>query len=250
MTTHRDLAGWTVAFDLDGTIVETAPDLIATLNRMLEQRNLPHVPLESGQHLIGHGALALLRHGFMEAGAIWDEAAAPALLDAFIADYSANIAVGSRPYAGVVETLDRLAARGAILCVATNKRTDLSRTLLEALGLTRHFAAICGPESVSARKPDGAHVREAVLQAGGDPARAIMVGDGAPDAQAARHAGVPCVVVTFGYTQIPPADLGGDILIDRFDQLEEAVDRLVGGIERLRPAGDQAMSPPPRLMDA
>lgn len=224
----RDLSGWTIAFDLDGTLVETAPDLISTLNRMLVERDLPQVPLESGQHLIGHGALALLRHGFLEAGAAWDEAEAPALLDAFIVDYTANIAVGSRPYPGVVETLDRLAERGAILCVATNKRTDLSLALIEALGMTRHFAAICGPDRVSARKPNGAHIREAVLQAGGDPSRAIMVGDGAPDVQAAKHAGVTCVVVTFGYTQIAPADLGGDALIDHFDKLEAAIDGLIG----------------------
>lgn len=224
---EQDLHGWTIAFDLDGTLVETAPDLIGTLNRMLAARDIPRMPVESAQHLVGHGALALLRHGFQEAGAAWDEAASPALLREFLDDYLENIAVHSRPYDGVVETLDRLAARGAILCVATNKRTDLSLALIGALGLERHFAVICGPDRVSARKPDGAHVREAVQLAGGDPARCIMVGDGAPDVQAAKSAGVPCVVVTFGYTPIPAAELGGDVLIDRFDALEAAVDGLV-----------------------
>jgi len=226
-TNGADLDGWTIAFDLDGTLVETAPDLIGTLNRMLGARDIPRMPVEAAQHLVGHGALALLRHGFQEAGAAWDEAKAPALLEEFLADYLANIAVHSRPYEGVVETLDRLAARGAILCVATNKRTDLSVALIEALGLDRHFAVICGPDAVSARKPDGAHIREAVRKAGGDPARAIMVGDGAPDVQAAKHAGVPCVVVTFGYTPIPVEALGGDVLIDHFGDLEEAVDGLL-----------------------
>jgi phosphoglycolate phosphatase len=225
--TERDLEGWTIAFDLDGTLVETAPDLIGTLNRMLAARDLPRIPVEAASHLVGHGALALLRHGFMEAGAAWDETQAPAMLEEFITDYTAHIADFSRPYPGVVETLDRLAARGAILCVATNKRSDMSDRLIEALGLTRHFAVIAGPDRVSARKPDGAHVREAVTMAGGDPARAIMVGDGAPDTQAAKAAGVPSVVVTFGYTPIPAAELGGDVLIDRFDQLEAAVDDLV-----------------------
>jgi phosphoglycolate phosphatase len=225
--TERDLEGWTIAFDLDGTLVETAPDLIGTLNRMLAARDIPRMPVEAAQHLVGHGALALLRHGFQEAGAAWDEAGAPALLEEFIADYLAHIADFSRPYDGVVETLDRLAARGAILCVATNKRTDLSVALIEALGLGRHFAAICGPDRVSARKPDGAHIREVVQMAGGDPARAVMVGDGAPDVQAAKHAGVPCVVVTFGYTPIPPENLGGDVLIDHFGNLEEAIDGLL-----------------------
>lgn len=223
----RDLEGWTIAFDLDGTLVETAPDLIGTLNRMLGARDIPVMPVEAAQHLVGHGALALLRHGFQEAGAAWDEGQAPALLEEFLADYLANIAVHSRPYDGVVGTLERLAARGAILCVATNKRTDLSVALIAALELDRHFAVVCGPDRVSARKPDGAHVREAVRMAGGDPARSIMVGDGAPDVQAARDAGVPSVVVSFGYTPIPPADLGGDVLIEAFDELEAAVDRLI-----------------------
>lgn len=223
----RDLEGWTIAFDLDGTLVETAPDLIGTLNRMLGARNIPRMPVEAAQHLVGHGALALLRHGFQEAGAPWDEAGAPALLQEFLDDYLANIAIHSRPYEGVVETLDRLAGRGAILCVATNKRTDLSVALIGALELDRHFAVVCGPDAVSARKPDGAHIREAVAMAGGDPARAIMVGDGAPDVQAAKSAGVPCVVVTFGYTPIAPAELGGDVLIDHFDALEAAIDGLV-----------------------
>lgn len=226
--TQRDLDGWTIAFDLDGTLVETAPDLIGTLNRMLAARSLPAVPRDAASHLVGHGALALLRHGFMEAGAAWDEAQSRPMLDEFLVDYAAHIADGSRPYPGVVETLERLATRGAILCVATNKRTDLSVALLVALDLTRHFAVVCGPDAVSARKPDGAHVRETVLKAGGDPARAIMVGDGAPDVQAAKSAGVPCVVVTFGYTPIAPKDLGGDALIDAFSQLETAIDGLIG----------------------
>lgn len=229
-----DLDGWTIAFDLDGTLVETAPDLIGTLNRMLAARDIPRMPVEAAQHLVGHGALALLRHGFQEAGAAWDEAGAPALLQEFLDDYLLHIADHSRPYEGVVETLDRLEARGALLCVATNKRTDLSVALIEALGLTRHFAVVCGPDRVSARKPDGAHIREAVQKAGGDPARAIMVGDGAPDVQAAKHADVPCILVTFGYTPIPAADLGGDVLIDHFGDVEAAIDGLLADFYVLR----------------
>ena len=224
---ERDLEGWTIAFDLDGTLVETAPDLIGTLNRMLAARDIPQMPVEAAQHLVGHGALALLRHGFQEAGAAWDEAEAPALLQIFLDDYLEHIADHSRPYDGVVDALDRLAERGALLCVATNKRTDLSVALIEALDMTRHFALVCGPDLVSARKPDGAHIREAVQKAGGDPARTIMVGDGAPDVQAAKSAGVPCIVVTFGYTPIPAAELGGDVLIDSFEDIEEAIDGLL-----------------------
>ena len=222
----HDLAGLTIVFDLDGTLVDSAPDLMATLNRQLVLHGLPEVPMSSARHLVGHGAKALLVHGFAEAGATWDEARAPDLFDAFIDDYLDHIADATLPFEGVVETLDRLAARGAILCVATNKRTDLSLALIAALDLGRHFRVVMGPDAVSARKPDGAHLREAVIAAGGDPARAIMVGDSATDTGAARNAPMPCVVVSFGYTEIPPAELGGDIVIDRFSDLDAAIDRL------------------------
>jgi phosphoglycolate phosphatase len=111
--------------------------------------------------------------------------------------------------------------------VATNKPTHLSLALFEKLGLTGRFAAICGADAVSARKPDAAHIRETVLRAGGDPARAIMVGDSITDVRAARATGVPVIVTTFGYTEIPPAELSGDALIDGFAELEAAIDRIV-----------------------
>lgn len=223
----RDLEGWTIAFDLDGTLVETHQDLVGTLNRMLVKHGLPETPMESAASLIGGGARALLQHGFERAGASWDEAHAPALLEDFIADYVDHIDDHSRPFDGVVGTLERLSARGAILCVATNKRSDLSELLLGKLDLTRHFAAIVGPDRVSARKPSGAHLIEAVKQVGGDPARAIMVGDASPDTGAAKDAGIPCIVATFGYSPIAPEDLGGDVLIDAFEDVEEAIDGLV-----------------------
>lgn len=225
--TTRDLDGWTIAFDLDGTLVETHRDLVRTLNRMLVRHGLPEAPMESAAELIGGGARALLQHGFERAGAHWDEAHAPALFEEFLADYVEHIADHSRPFDGVVETLEALAARGAILCVATNKRTDLSEILLEKLDLTRHFAAIVGPDRVSARKPSGRHLIEAVEKAGGDPARAVMVGDAAPDTGAARDAGMPCIVCTFGYSPVPPADLGGTVLVDRFSDIGRVVTDLI-----------------------
>lgn len=231
---ERDLEGWTIAFDLDGTLVETHVDLVGTLNRMLVEHGLPEAPMDSAASLIGGGARALLQHGFEKAGASWDEARAPALFEAFIADYVEHIADHSRPFDGVVETLERLAERGAILCVATNKRTDLSVLLLDRLDLTRHFAVVAGPDRVSARKPSGVHLKEAVTLAGGDPAQAIMVGDAPPDAQAARDAGMPCIVATFGYSPIAPEDLGGDVLIDAFEDVEEAIDGLLSDFYVMR----------------
>ena len=226
--TMADLAGVTFAFDLDGTLVDTAPDLIGVLNQMLAEQDLPPVPVSAARHLVGHGARAMLVHGFAEAGAPWDEARGDALLDRFIELYLARIARDSRPFANVETTLDALTEAGAILCVCTNKRTDLAIALLAALGMTSRFSAISGPDAVSRRKPDAAHIRETVIRAGGDPARTIMVGDSATDVGAARSAGAPCVVVTFGYTEIAPADLGGDALIGDFAELPEAARRLIG----------------------
>lgn len=225
--THRDLEGWTILFDLDGTLVDSAPDLIGTLNRLLVEEGLPPVPMEAASALIGSGARALLVHGFEAAGADLERARSEALFERFLVDYAGHIADGSAPFEGVVETLERLEARGAVFAVATNKRSDLSELLLEKLGLTRHFAAIVGPDRVSARKPSGAHLIEAVTQVGGDPERSIMVGDAAPDAGAARDAGMPCILATFGYTPTPVEDLGGDVLIDAFEDVEEAIDGLL-----------------------
>ncbi|MEW6537949.1 MAG: HAD-IA family hydrolase [Pseudomonadota bacterium] len=223
----RDLEGWTIAFDLDGTLVDSAPDLIGTLNRMLVEEGLPAVPMESASTLIGSGARALLVHGFEAAGAPVERAKSDELFERFLVDYAAHIADGSQPFEGVVETLERLSERGAILVVATNKRSDLSELLLGKLDLTRHFAAIVGPDRVSARKPSGAHLKEAVAIAGGDPERAIMVGDAAPDADAARDAGMPCILTTFGFTPTPVEDLDGDVLIDAFEDVEEAIDGIL-----------------------
>jgi phosphoglycolate phosphatase len=230
----RDLEGWTIAFDLDGTLVDSAPDLIGTLNRLLVEEGLPPVPMESASSLIGSGARALLVHGFEAAGAPVERAKSDELFERFLVDYAAHIADGSQPFEGVVETLERLSERGAILVVATNKRSDLSELLLGKLDLTRHFAAIVGPDRVSARKPSGAHLKEAVVIAGGDPERAVMVGDAAPDADAAKDAGMPCILTTFGFTPTPVEDLGGDVLIDAFEDVEEAIDGILSDFYVLR----------------
>jgi len=227
MSIERDLEGWTLAFDLDGTLVETAPDLVGTLNRMLVKEGLPPVAAEGARKLIGGGARAMLVHGFEQAGAPAAQAERPELFEAFIADYIEHIADESAPYEGVVETLEALAARGAVLVVVTNKLSHLSETLLDRLDLTRHFAAIVGPDKVSAKKPNGAHLIEAVTLVGGDAKRAIMVGDAAPDIGSARDAGLPVIGVTFGYTPIPMEDLEPDVIVDAFEDIEEAVDMIV-----------------------
>lgn len=221
------LSGATIAFDLDGTLVETAPDLIGALNLMLVERGLPAVPLSSARHLVGYGARAMLEHGFDEAGAAYDAGDMPLLVERFVELYRDRIAVESHAFEGVEAALDVLAGQGARLVVCTNKRTDLSLELLEKLGLLHRFAAVVGPDAVSRRKPDPAHLIEAIRKGGGDPARAVMVGDSMNDAVPAQAAGVPFIAVTFGYTETPPAEFGADAVIDRFDQLPKAVAELL-----------------------
>lgn len=227
MSIERDLEGWTIAFDLDGTLVDSAPDLVGTLNRMLVSQGLPTVPAEGAQKLIGGGARALLAHGFEAVGADPERARDPALFEAFIADYIDHIADESVPFEGAHETLENLSQRGARLVVVTNKLTNLSEMLLGKLEMTHHFAAIVGADKVSAKKPSAAHLLEAVKLVEGDEKRVIMVGDASPDIGTARDAGLPIIGVTFGYTPVPMEELEPDVIVDAFEDIEEAVDMIV-----------------------
>ncbi|HWE46859.1 MAG TPA: HAD hydrolase-like protein [Caulobacteraceae bacterium] len=221
------LTGVTLAFDLDGTLVDTAPDLIGVLNQMLEEHGLPPVPLASARHLVGGGARRMLQHGFEEAGATVHPDEMPALDDRFVELYRARIARESRPFDGLEPALDALKAEGARFVVCTNKKTDLSLDLLAAVGLIDRFDAVAGPDVVSRRKPDPAHLIEAIRLGGGDPTRALMVGDSATDLLSARGARIPVVLVSFGYTETPVEALGADALIHRFHDLPAAARRLL-----------------------
>lgn len=221
------LSGAVVAFDLDGTLVDTAPDLVGTLNAILAEEGLAPLAMRHARDLIGHGARRLLERGFLAAGAPLPEERMPGLYARFIDRYRTHIAEGSRPFPGVVEALEELRASGARLAVCTNKPTALSEALLEALDLRRLFAAVVGPDAAPAAKPDPRHLETAIAAAGGSPARAVLVGDAATDAGAARAAHVPLVLVSFGYSETPAAELEPDVLIDRFDQLPAAARRLL-----------------------
>lgn len=221
------LAGATIAFDLDGTLVDTAPDLVGTLNVLLDQEGIARLPFDEARSLIGHGARRLLERGFEAAGEPLTAERTEALFARFLDHYVGRIAEESRPYPGVVPALEAMKAAGARLCVCTNKLTGLSVQLLDALDLTRLFDAVTGPDSAAARKPDPRHLEAAVTAAGGTLSRAVMVGDAATDAGAARAAGTGLILVSFGYTETPVAQLSPDILIDHFDQLPEACVRLL-----------------------
>ena len=224
-------AGATIAFDLDGTLVDTAPDLIGTLNVLLSAEGLPSLPLATARPFIGRGARWLIERGIEAAGEHLHPDRTQALFDRFIAHYRAHIADQSRPFPGCEAALDALKAQGAKLVVCTNKRTDLSVALLDALGLSARFEAVIGADATPAIKPDPRHLRAAVDAVGGTLARTVMVGDAATDAGAARNAGAHLILVSFGYTETPAADLHPDLLIDHFDQLPAACARLLSACD-------------------
>lgn len=212
-----------VIFDLDGTLADTALDLAAALNHALERMGRPPIPAEEVRHMVGHGARALLRKGLAATGDV-DEALIEEGFPLFLDFYEAHIADHSRPYEGVEAALDGLAAQGVKRAICTNKLEGLTRKLIAALGWEHRFDAIVGGDSLPQRKPDPAPVHEAIARAGGG--RAAFVGDSISDTEAARAAGIPCIALTFGFSDRPAEQLGGTALIDHYDQLLPTLERI------------------------
>lgn len=220
----------TVVFDLDGTLVDTAPDLVASLNHTIAQRDLAPVTYEDLTHLVGQGARVMITRAFALRGAPVSESELPPLLDRFIEHYAAGMPGLSRPYPGLVEALERLRDAGHLLAVCTNKMEGLARPLIEALGLTGYFTAITGGDTFAVRKPDAAHLTGTIDLAGGVPQKAVMIGDSINDILAARNAGIPSIAVPFGYSDVAIDTLGATAVINHFDELtSELVERLVTG---------------------
>jgi phosphoglycolate phosphatase len=219
----------TVVFDLDGTLVDTAPDLIKALNFVLDREGLPPVPLHSARNMIGAGARRLIERGLEAEGRTATPADITRLTGDFIDYYAAHIADGSRPFEGLEDALDDLAAQGYQFAVCTNKLEWLSKRLLDQLGLSARFAAICGADTFGVSKPDPAILQQTVARAGGQLSSTVMVGDAGPDVGVARRAGVPVIGVEFGYTDVPIADLKPDLLIGHMRDLPAAIDRLMPG---------------------
>ena len=216
----------TLVFDLDGTLVDTAPDLIDTLNFTLARHDLPAVRFDAARPLIGGGARGMIERALAAEGRDCSPTQVDALYAAFVAHYAEHIAERSRPFPGVEPALDRLAAAGYRLAVCTNKLEWLARRLLGALELSRHFAAICGGDTFGVQKPNPQMFRGTVMRAGGEPERAVMIGDSATDVRTARAAAVPMIAVDFGYTDVPVASLQPDRVISSFAQLAAAVSDL------------------------
>jgi len=217
----------TVVFDLDGTLVDTAPDLIDTLNLILGHEGLAPVPYDQARTMIGGGARRMIESALKYENRPFTAADVDPLFRDFIAHYSAHIADRSRPFPGLIEALDRLSGQSCVFAVCTNKLEGLSRLLLDALDLTARFKAIVGQDTFAIQKPNPEILRRTIAQAGGRLDRAVMVGDSGTDIDTARAAGIPVVAVDFGYTETPVTELGPDRVIGHFDQLADAIAALV-----------------------
>jgi phosphoglycolate phosphatase len=220
----------TIVFDLDGTLADTAIDLVATLNVILAGEGLPPLPLEQARDMIGAGARALIERGFEAEGKELTPERLDELFLVFLSHYSDHLCVDTRLFPGVAEALDRLSRAGYGLAVCTNKVEAHSVKLLQALGVAERFAAICGRDTFAYFKPDPRHLTLTIDRAGGAPRSAVMVGDSRTDIATAKAAGVPVVAVPFGYTDVPVRDLEPDIVIEHFDELFDAVEGLTGAI--------------------
>lgn len=213
------LAGTTIVFDLDGTLVDTAPDLISATNHALARRNLPARTAVELRPWISFGARRMIVEALLLSAHAATEPEIDALLEIFLIHYEKNIACESRPFPHVTEAITSLRQDGALLAVCTNKREALTLKLLDALQLTTQFAAIVGRDTLPVSKPHPGHLTGTIARAGGRTSAAIMVGDSAVDIATARAAGVPVIGVTFGYTDTPITELGPDVVLADYRDL-------------------------------
>jgi len=209
-----------LVFDLDGTLVDSAPDLLATLDAVLNVHGFSIEADDNGlRDGIGHGARHLIEYSLHRQQVALEEGQLDRIHADFLRHYVENIAIHTRPYRGLPEALDRFAAAGWSFAVCTNKTEGLSVRLLTELGLAGRFASICGGDTFPTRKPDPRHLLETIAKAGGASGSSVMVGDSRTDLDTARGAGIAFIGVTFGYTPVPMADLQPDLLLDSFDEL-------------------------------
>jgi len=216
----------TLVFDLDGTLAETAGDLIGALNVVLAADGIEAVPVSAARSLLGAGGRALIQRGYARAGRDLSTQKLDALFVDFLAHYNAHIADNSWLFPGVEKCLDACEAAGWRLAVCTNKLEYSSKLLLGKLGVAERFAFICGQDTFGVAKPDPKPLVETIRKSGGDTRAAIMVGDSVTDIKTARAANVPVIAVDFGYTDVPVTELGPDRVISHFDELFAAVEAL------------------------
>jgi phosphoglycolate phosphatase len=213
-----------VIFDLDGTLVDTAPDLLGATNAVLASQTRPPIDPATLRHMVGFGARALIIQAMEATGARPGDDQMEALVSTFIAHYRDHISDFSQPFPGVKATLQHLKKDGMRLGVLTNKPIELTTVLLDRLGMAGDFAAVYGAGSRPYTKPDPRIFHDVVRDCGGGPA--VMVGDSVTDLSTARAADAPCILMTYGYTPVPAAELGADLVLEDFTDLPGALARL------------------------
>lgn len=211
-----------LAFDLDGTLTDSVPDIAAAVNRTLAARNLPSLGNEAVAAMVGDGVKPLIERAFAAAGGVPDATAAKD----YVADYESKVAVDTVLYPGVIETLDILTSQGWTLAVCTNKPERAARLLLAALGVADRFAAIGGGDSFPTHKPDPGHLRGTIAAAGGTPERTLMIGDHTNDVLTAKGCGVPAIFAGWGYGR-PGMEKDAVAVAAQFSALPALVERLM-----------------------
>jgi phosphoglycolate phosphatase len=211
-----------VIFDLDGTLIHSLPDLTVAINAVLAEEGLTPLAESEVGPMVGDGAGMLVSRAFAARGGLPTPDVTP-YLTRFLGHYEPNATALTRPWDGVVETLTALKQRGMALAVCTNKPSAATHAILGELGLDDFFAVVVGGDDTPALKPDPAHVNAVLdrLSVGHDDA--IFVGDSINDVLAAKGARVRCILVGFGYSKVPPHELGADLVIDHFSDLLGAV---------------------------
>ena len=209
-------------FDLDGTLADTAGDLMATLDYVLLHEGFEATPMGDARALLGAGARALIQRALKAQDTSVSQDREDQMFRHFLAHYESRIADDSRLYPGVVGALDALEARGDVFAVCTNKIERPARLLLEKLGVAGRFAFICGQDTFGVAKPDPKPLLSTIEAAGGEKGRALMIGDSKTDIATARAAGVPVIAVDFGYTDRPIEEFKPDRVISHFDELPDA----------------------------
>ncbi|MBL4876507.1 MAG: HAD-IA family hydrolase [Cohaesibacteraceae bacterium] len=213
----------TIVYDLDGTLVDTAPDLCKALNHVLELSDLTPIPLEKPGPLVAQGARAMIQRGLAVHNVVKNDTEIDFMFDRFLEFYEVHCADQSKPYMHIENQLGAFNKAGFIQAVCTNKLEFLSIKLLKSLHMHHHFAAICGQDTFRVRKPHPDHILKTIAMAGGSPDHAVMVGDSTADIQAAKSAGIPVIAVDFGYSDVPVAELAPDLVISDFRQLDKNI---------------------------
>jgi phosphoglycolate phosphatase len=216
----------TIVFDLDGTLIDSARDVGAAVNRVLADHRLDPLDDTTLRTLMGEGGRVRTRKAFALRGVTLDDATLSARVRDFIRYYAERPVVHTRAYDGVAETLDRLVAAGVRLAICTNKYEDSARDVLQRLGLMAVIADVAGADTFDVRKPDPGHVLKLLARMGADRAAAAMVGDSVHDVHAGQRAGLPTVAVSWGYTETPARQLGADAVVERFADIPAALANL------------------------